>query len=101
MVSTMIDRAKYSATEALTDGRPIEIRSLEPQDREALISAIDRSSPQSIFRRFLGARHHFTEQEISYFVNVDFIGHVALVALAYENARAVVIGGGRYIVMPR
>jgi GNAT superfamily N-acetyltransferase len=101
MVGPMIERASYSATEVLRDGRTIEIRSLKPQDRDALVSAIDRSSPQSIFRRFLGARHHFTEQEISYFVNVDFVGHVALVALADENGRAVVIGGGRYIVMPQ
>ena len=55
----------------------------------------------SIFRRFLGAKHHFTEPEISYFVNVDFVGHVALVALADENGRPVVIGGGRYIVLPQ
>src|SRR5262249_52898463 len=54
-----------------------------------------------IFRRFLGAKHHFTEQEISYFVNVDFVDHVALVALANEDGRSVVIGGGRYIVLPR
>ncbi|WP_119270580.1 GNAT family N-acetyltransferase [Taklimakanibacter deserti] len=97
----MIEPASYSATEVLRDGRTIEIRALRPQDQQALISALDRSSPQSIFRRFLGARHHFTEQEISYFVNVDFVHHVALVAVADENGKPVVIGGGRYIVIPR
>jgi RimJ/RimL family protein N-acetyltransferase len=97
----MMEAANYSATEALRDGRTMEIRALRPQDRHALMSALDRSSPLSIFRRFLGTRGHFTEQEISYFVNVDFINHVALVALAHENGEPVVIGGGRYIVLPQ
>jgi len=97
----MIDPASYSATEVLRDGRTIEIRALRPHDLQALMSALDRSSPLSIFRRFLGAKRHFTEQEISYFVNVDFVDHVALVALGDENGQPVVIGGGRYIVMPQ
>lgn len=97
----MIEPANYSAIELLRDGRTIEVRALRPQDQQALVSALDRSSPLSIFRRFLGAKRHFTEQEISYFMNADFVDHVALVALADENGRSVVIGGGRYIVMPQ
>ena len=97
----MIEPASYSAVEALRDGRTIEIRALGPRDRQALLSAFDRVSPQSAFRRFLGAKRHFTEQEISYFVNVDFVDHVALLAVGDENGRPVVIGGGRYIVMPQ
>jgi GNAT superfamily N-acetyltransferase len=97
----MIDPASYSATEVLRDGRKIEIRALKPQDKDALIAALGRSSPMSIFRRFLGTKRHFTEQEISFFVDVDFVNHVALVALADENGRAAVIGGGRYIVLPQ
>jgi RimJ/RimL family protein N-acetyltransferase len=101
LMATMTEPASYSASEVLRDGRTIEIRALRPQDRDALIAALDRSSPMSVFRRFLGAKHHFTEQEISYFVNVDFVDHVALVALADENGRPVVIGGGRYIILPQ
>lgn len=97
----MIEPASYSATALLRDGREIEIRALKPRDQRALISAFDRVSPQSAFRRFLGAKRHFTEQEISYFVNVDFVDHVALLAIGDENGRPVVVGGGRYIVMPR
>lgn len=98
---TMIEPASYSAIDTLRDGRMVEIRALRAQDRQALLAAFDRSSPLSVFRRFLGARRRFTEQEMSYFVNVDFVGHVALVALADEDGVPVVIGGGRYIVMPQ
>lgn len=34
-------------------------------------------------------------------MNVDFVDHVALLAVGDENGRPVVIGGGRYIVMPQ
>jgi RimJ/RimL family protein N-acetyltransferase len=41
----------------------------------------------------------FSEKEIAFFMNVDFSNHVALVALADEDGRPVIIGGGRYIVV--
>jgi RimJ/RimL family protein N-acetyltransferase len=44
-------------------------------------------------------RREFTEKETSFFVNVDFINHVALVAVFKENGRSAVVGGGRYIVV--
>jgi RimJ/RimL family protein N-acetyltransferase len=31
-------------------------------------------------------------------MNIDFANHVALIALAEEDGRSVIIGGGRYIV---
>ena len=35
---------------------------------------------------------------MAFFVNVDFISHVALVAVAEEGGQAVIAAGGRYIV---
>ena len=40
----------------------------------------------------------FSDMEIAFFMNIDFTSHVALVALADEDGRKVIIGGGRYIV---
>ena len=91
--------AKYSAHERCRDGRPIEIRALRPDDRTDLLSAVGRSSAQTLYRRFFGAKRHFSEREISYFVNVDFISHVALVAVVEEHGQSVIVGGGRYIVL--
>jgi RimJ/RimL family protein N-acetyltransferase len=95
----MIEAAKYSAIEVARDGSLVEIRSLRTEDRSALISAIDRSSSESFYRRFFGARHHFSESEIAYFMNVDFINHVALVAVVEEKGYPTIVGGGRYFVM--
>jgi ribosomal protein S18 acetylase RimI-like enzyme len=95
----MPQAAEYSAVEALADGRCVEIRALKPDDRDALLAAVDRTSAQSLYRRFFGARRGFTEQEIAFFVDVDFENHVALVASVEEDGRPVIAGGARYVVV--
>lgn len=90
--------ANYSATERLRDGREIEIRALQPDDKDDMLAAIGRTGTQSLRRRFFVTKRGFSEKEIAYFMNVDFVKHVALVALAREENRTVIIGGGRYVV---
>jgi RimJ/RimL family protein N-acetyltransferase len=82
----------------LRNGRPVEIRALRPDDRAGLIAAVERASAQSLFRRFFAAKRGFTEKEIAFFVNIDFINHVALVAVVDEDGHPVIVGGARYIV---
>ena len=89
---------EYSAIETLRDGRRVEIRALRPDDRADLIAAVGRISDRSLYRRFFGLKRSFTDQEAAFFVNVDFVNHVALVALIDEG-RSVIAGGGRYIVV--
>jgi RimJ/RimL family protein N-acetyltransferase len=88
----------YSATESLRDGREIEIRALRPDDKDDMLMAISRTDAQSLQRRFFVVKRGFSEKEIAFFMNIDFVNHVALVALAGEDGRQVIIGGGRYIV---
>ena len=89
---------KYSAVETLRNGGRVVVRALAPSDRAGLIAAVGRTSTESLFRRFFAVRHSFTKQEISFFLNIDFINHVALVAEVEECGRQVIVGGGRYIV---
>jgi RimJ/RimL family protein N-acetyltransferase len=91
--------ADYSATERLRDGRTIEIRALRPDDREDMLAAIERSSMQSLQRRFFVPKRGFSENEVSFFMNIDFTNHVALVAQIDEEAGSKIVGGGRYIVV--
>ena len=90
--------ARYAAIESLRDGRQVEIRALRPGDRDGLLAAVARISDGSMSRRFFGAKRHFSEKETDYFVNVDFVTHVALVAVAGEGSGAIV-AGGRYVVV--
>jgi GNAT superfamily N-acetyltransferase len=95
----MLQAAKYSAIEVLRTGRRVEIRALRPEDRSDLLAAVGRTSTESLYRRFFGVRRGFTEQEVDFFLNVDFANHVALVAVAEESGLPVIAGGGRYIIL--
>ncbi|MGO4389492.1 hypothetical protein AB4Y85_18360 [Microvirga sp. 2YAF29] len=90
----------YSATETLRDGRIIEIRALRPTDRAGLLAAVGRVSDRSLYRRFFAFKRGFTEQEIDFYLNVDFEGHVALVALLEVDGQPEIVGGCRYILEP-
>jgi RimJ/RimL family protein N-acetyltransferase len=95
----MLEAAKYSAVETLRNGRQVEIRALRPDDRADLVAAVGRASAQSLYRRFFGVRHSFTERELAFFLDIDFIDHVALVAVVEEGGRPMIVGTGRYIIV--
>jgi ribosomal protein S18 acetylase RimI-like enzyme len=94
----MLDAARYLVVDAMRDGRKLEIRALRPQDQTDLRAAVDRTSAQSLYRRFFGAKRSFSDKEVAFFVNVDFANHVALVAVVEERGHAAIVAGGRYIV---
>jgi RimJ/RimL family protein N-acetyltransferase len=91
--------ADHSAVEHLRDGRPIEIRALRSEDRDDMLAAIGRTSPQSLQRRFFVPKRGFSETELAFFMNIDFDNHVALVVQIDEDGRSLIVGGGRYIVV--
>lgn len=94
-----MELATYHAVEALRDGRQVEIRALKPDDQAQMIAAVERSSAQSLYRRFFGVKRHFTDNEVAFFLHVDFVSHVALVAVVEEDGKPTIVGGGRYVVV--
>ena len=96
----MPEAARYSAIEVLRDGSRVEIRALRPEDRAAVLAAVDHTSARSLYRRFFAARRSFTEREIAFFVNVDFTNHVALIAVVkHDDGGEEIVGGGRYVML--
>ncbi len=95
----MSDLAEYSEAESLRDGRPVEIRALRPEDRGDFLAAVRGIGTDSLYRRFFAVKREFSEKEISFFVNVDFVNHVALIAVVQDDGKPVIAGGGRYIVV--
>ncbi|HEU4363905.1 MAG TPA: GNAT family N-acetyltransferase [Candidatus Krumholzibacteria bacterium] len=93
-----MNAAQYAAVERLRDGRQVEIRALRPADRAGLLAALERTGEESRYRRFFAPKRTFSEKEIDFYLNVDFVSHVALVAELEEGGRPVIAGGGRYIV---
>jgi RimJ/RimL family protein N-acetyltransferase len=95
----VFDPGTFHATETLSDGRKVEIRAQRPEDRQGLRTAIGRKSPQSSYHRFFAVKREFSEKEAHFFLDIDFVNHVALVAEATEDGRPAIVGGCRYIVI--
>jgi GNAT superfamily N-acetyltransferase len=93
-----VTAAEYTAVEHLRDGRMLEIRALRPADRAGLLETVANMSEEARYRRFFAPKRSFSQKEIDFYLNVDFVGHVALVAVLEEGGRQVIAGGGRYIV---
>jgi GNAT superfamily N-acetyltransferase len=89
-----MDASQYSITATLRDGSSVEIRAQRPGDREGIRSAFGQMGGESIQRRFFAPRRSFSEREVKYFLDIDFVQQVALLAVAGET----IVGGGRYIV---
>src|SRR5215204_3794146 len=94
----MPEAAEYSVREHLRDDRPITIRALRADDRAGMLTAIGRTSVQSLRRRFFVPKKGFSEREMAFFLDIDFESHVALVAQLDEYGWPAIVGGGRYIV---
>jgi RimJ/RimL family protein N-acetyltransferase len=94
----MTDAASYLCPEQLRDGTPVEIRALRPDDEVGMLAALDQTSAQSRQRRFFIPKRHFSERERDFFMEIDFVHHVALVACAKDAVGSSIVGGGRYIV---
>jgi RimJ/RimL family protein N-acetyltransferase len=94
----MVEAATYSVVERLRDGRSVEIRALRSDDRADFLKGIERISTASLRRRFFTPRRSFAEGEIDFFVNVDFVHHVALVAVIDQASGPAIVGSGRFIV---
>jgi GNAT superfamily N-acetyltransferase len=39
------------------------------------------------------------EKEAEYFLNIDFVNHVALVAVAHDKGKSVIVGAARYVAV--
>ena len=95
----MPDASTYSATATLRDGRSVEMRAFTPSDEADLLAAVARTSTQSLYRRFFTVKRRFSERERNFFLNIDFVNHVALIVVMDEGGHQTIIGGGRYVVV--
>jgi GNAT superfamily N-acetyltransferase len=81
--------------EAVPDARSLEIRPIMPADKERMVEAFERLSPESRYRRFLAPHGRLSDSELRYFTEVNHHDHEALVAI--EPSTGVGVGVARYI----
>lgn len=81
----------------LRDGRSIRIRPIRPDDKERLQAAFDELSPESRFRRFMGAKAALTEKELRYLTEIDYETHVAWAAVDPSDPARPILGVARCV----
>lgn len=74
------------ATEAVSKSGP------RPTDRGRAPLSRGPKQPTVSLSRFFSPKGGFTEKEITRFVDVDFVNHVALVAELEEGDQSVIVG---------
>lgn len=74
---------------------PVEIRPIEPEDKQALRDGFERLSERSRYRRFLAPHGSLSQEELRYFTEIDHHDHEALVAI--DPASGEGVGVARYI----
>ena len=73
----------------LSDGVPVEIRPIRPDDSSRLAAFHSRQSPESIYFRYFRARPVLSDKELEHLTNIDYIGRMAFVAIEGETLLAV------------
>jgi GNAT superfamily N-acetyltransferase len=76
-------------------GTALEIRPIEPADKAALAAAVDQSSSEAVFRRFLNPHGRLTAAELRYLTEIDHRDHEALLAVDPGTSNSV--GVARYV----
>jgi RimJ/RimL family protein N-acetyltransferase len=79
----------------IRDGAQVDVRPIEPGDKDAMRDSFAKLSPQSRYERFLSPLDQLSNSMLRYFTEVDHHDHEALVAFDPEDGRA--IGVARYV----
>lgn len=82
---------------SLSDGTPVVIRPILPDDKQRMIEGLRRLSPESRYLRFLRAVSDLSEAELAYLTEIDYHDHFAWAALAADQPGQPGIGVARYI----
>jgi RimJ/RimL family protein N-acetyltransferase len=90
----MIDTRHYRAEDSLRDGRPVVIRAITADDKQALLQAYHDLDPATLYMRFFAPRREPTAKELRDWTEVDFVSTVRLVAcIAADDGGERIIGG--------
>jgi GNAT superfamily N-acetyltransferase len=89
--------ASYQNSETLSDGQTIRLRAIRPSDREMLREEFLKLSKATVRDRFFSVKMDLTAKELTYFTEVDFNHHVALVAELESEASYVPVAVGRLV----
>lgn len=83
-------------TLSLRDGRRVTVREIRPDDKQAVLAAFDRLSPDARYTRFLAARQSLSDQALESATHPVAGREFALVAVSGEGPDERIVAGARY-----
>jgi GNAT superfamily N-acetyltransferase len=89
--------ASYQISETLSDGQTVRLRAIQPSDRERLREEFLKLSKATVRDRFFSVKMDLTPKELTYFTEVDFNHHVALIAELESETSYVPVAVGRLV----
>ena len=87
---------RWPVKEHLLDGRPVIIRPLTADDRDALVHGYHELSSHSVYMRFLGYKSGLTETELDHLTHQHPQEHLSLGIEVNEDGKSRGIGIARY-----
>lgn len=82
------EASNYRAEEILRDGRAVTIRALHSEDKPLWQDVWEHLSPTSVYYRFFTPKKSMSAAEVAYFTQLDFVKHVALLAIVHDAVLA-------------
>jgi len=92
--------AELVRTRYLFDGSEVLIRPIRADDKTMEQDFVQHLSPDSRYRRFMSTLKELPPGKLKYLTEVDYVRHLALVAIVRQGECDIEIGVARYIAGP-
>jgi GNAT superfamily N-acetyltransferase len=90
------ERLREPTTVPLSDGTPVCLRPIRPDDAARLQAFHTRLSPNSIYLRWLAAHPVLSPAEAAQFSDLDYVTRMAFVATTGDGEAEAIVGVARY-----
>lgn len=85
----------------LFDGSPVTIRPIRAEDAPLEQDFVKHLSADSRYKRFMSTLNELPPGKLRYLTEIDYVRHLALVAIVERDGQAVEIGVARYVAGPQ
>lgn len=87
-------------TRYLFDGSPVTIRPIRREDAPMEQDFVRHLSPESRYKRFMSTFQELSPGKLKYLTDIDYVRHLALVAVLQKDGQDQEIGVARYVANP-
>lgn len=92
--------AELVRTRYLFDGNPVTIRPIRREDAPMEQDFVKHLSPDARYKRFMSTFQELPPGKLKYLTEIDYVRHLALVAVVQQEGRELEIGVARYVANP-